>query len=225
MRLEGKVTKVEMFGAFIDVGLEQPGLVHISKIRTEPINKIEDAIQPGQTVEVWVQRVDANAGRLELTMIAPILMDWKDLKPGVRTKGRIVRLEPFGAFVEIGAERPGLVHVSEMSDEYVRNPGEVVKVGDEVDVAVLEVNRKKRQIRLTMKVVEIEEPQGDEEGAEASVTPMELALRQAMAGNAPESRPASRAGAVPRRARNAQEDIIARTLQGRVGSTSGEHKP
>jgi transcriptional accessory protein Tex/SPT6 len=176
-------------------------------------------------VEVWVQRVDANAGRLELTMIPPILMDWRDLKPGVRTKGKIVRLEPFGAFVEIGAERPGLVHVSEMSDEYVRNPGEIVKVGDEVDVAVLEVNRKKRQIRLTMKVVEVEEHEGDEEGAEASVTPMELALRQAMAGDAPASRPTSRPGAVPKRARNAQEDIIARTLQGRVGSTSGDPKP
>src|SRR3972149_2490559 len=122
MRLEGRVTKIGLFGVFVDVGLAQPGLVHISKIRNEPVNRIEDVVQPGQVVEVWVQRVDLNAGRLELTMIPPLLMGWQGPKPGVRLKGKVVRLEPFGAFVEIGAERPGLVHVSEMSDEYVRNP-------------------------------------------------------------------------------------------------------
>jgi len=222
MRLEGKVTKIEMFGVFVDVGLGQPGLVHISKIRNEPVNRIEDVVQPGQVVEVWVQRVDLNAGRLELTMIPPLLMEWKDLKPGVRLKGKVVRLEPFGAFVEIGAERPGLVHVSEMSDEYVRNPSEIARVGDEVDVAVVEVDRKKRQIRLTMKVTEAEMVEGEDEGEEASVTPMERALRQAMAESSPPGPAAARPAGTPRRSRDAQEDIIARTLQSRVKTSSGE---
>lgn len=222
MRLEGKVTKIEMFGVFVDVGLGQPGLVHISKIRNEPVNRIEDVVQPGQVVEVWVQRVDLNAGRLELTMIPPLLMEWKDLKPGVRLKGKVVRLEPFGAFVEIGAERPGLVHVSEMSDEYVRNPSEIARVGDEVDVAVVEVDRKKRQIRLTMKVTEAEMVEGEDEGEEASITPMERALRQAMAESSPPGPAAARPAGTPRRSRDAQEDIIARTLQSRVKTSSGE---
>lgn len=225
MRLEGKVTKIEMFGVFVDVGLGQPGLVHISKIRNEPVNRIEDVVQPGQVVEVWVQRVDLNAGRLELTMIPPLLMEWKDLKPGVRLKGKVVRLEPFGAFVEIGAERPGLVHVSEMSDEYVRNPSEIARVGDEVDVAVVEVDRKKRQIRLTMKVTEAEMVEGEDEGEEASITPMERALRQAMAESSPPGPAAARPAGTPRRSRDAQEDIIARTLQSRVKTSAGENKP
>jgi ribosomal protein S1 len=228
MRLEGKVTKIEMFGVFVDVGLEQPGLVHISKIRSEPVNKIEDVLQAGQDVDVWVQRVDANAGRLELTMIPPIQVEWKELKEGVRLKGKVVRIEPFGAFVEVGAERPGLVHVSEMSDEYVQNPAEVVKVGDQVEVAVVEVNRKKRQIRLTMKLSQAEVPGEEEETLEESMTPMARALRQAMAEE-PSAQPApSRSPLRPaptRRSRDDQEDIIARTLQGRVQASSTDRKP
>jgi ribosomal protein S1 len=224
MGLEGKVTKIELFGVFVDVGLDQPGLVHISQIRSEPLNRIEDVLQIGQSVEVWVKRVDVNAGRLELTMIPPIQMDWSDLKPGARVRGKVVRLEPFGAFVEIGAERPGLVHVSEMSDEYIRNPAEIAKIGDEVEVAVLEVNRKKRQIRLTMKIPEAEPAEDEEQSQEASVTPMEYALRRAMAEDAPPAPSPSRPSPV-RRPRHDQEDIIARTLQNRVRASSSERKP
>ena len=68
-------------------------------------------------------------------------------------KGKIVRLEKFGAFVEIGAERPGLVHISEMAHGYVKVPGDVVKEGDEVEAQVLEVNRRKKQIKLSMKAL------------------------------------------------------------------------
>ena len=65
-------------------------------------------------------------------------------------KGKVVRLETFGVFVEIGAERPGLIHISELSHAYVRTPGEVVREGDEVEAKVLEVNRRK-QIKLSIK--------------------------------------------------------------------------
>jgi ribosomal protein S1 len=225
MRLEGKVTKIEMFGVFVDVGLGQPGLVHISKIRNEPVNKIEDVVQQGQAVEVWVQRVDPVAGRLELTMIPPLLIEWKDLKPGLRLKGKVVRLEPFGAFVEIGAERPGLVHVSEMSDEYVRNVAEFAKVGDEIEVGVVDIDRKKRQIRLTMKLPEPTLAEADDEGEEAMITPMEHALRQAMAQGDSGGKGSPRSTGRPQRSRDAQEDIIARTLETRMKSSSGENRP
>ena len=65
-----------------------------------------------------------------------------------------MRLETYGAFIEIGAERPGLVHISEMAHGYVKTPQEVVKEGDEVDVMVLEIDRKKKQIRLSMKATQ-----------------------------------------------------------------------
>jgi len=151
-------------------------------------------------------------------------VEWKDRKPGVRLKGKIVRLEPFGAFVEIGTDRPGLVHVSEMSAEYVRDPGEIVKVGDEVDVAVVELNPKKRQIRLTMKVSEPEAPEEAQEAPEVSMTPMERALRQAMAEDTSSDRSTARPGPA-RPSRDDQEDIISRTLKSRMQASSSERKP
>src|SRR3990172_8023092 len=82
--LTGKVTRLELFGAFVDVGLEREGLVHISMLRREQVNRVEDVLQPAQTVEVWVHRVDPVSGRLELTMIQPLAYEGRNLKPGLR---------------------------------------------------------------------------------------------------------------------------------------------
>jgi ribosomal protein S1 len=222
--LTGKVTRLELFGAFVDVGLGHEGLVHISMLKREPVNRVEDVLQLGQTVEVWVHRVDPVGNRLELTMIQPLAYEWRELKPGVRARGRVVKIEPFGAFVDIGAERPGLVHVSEMSADYVSRPEDVVHVGDEIDVAVLDVDRKKRQIKLSMKAaaapVQVEEPEVEEPLA----TAMELALRKALQSEepAPPPRP-SPAPSRPRAAgRHQQEDILSRTLKQKVRTASDD---
>jgi predicted RNA-binding protein with RPS1 domain len=74
----------------------------------------------------------------------------------------VVRLEKFGAFVEIGAERPGLIHISEMAHGYVRQPSDVVNEGDEVEAQVIDVNRKKKQIKLSLKALQ-PEPVKEEE--------------------------------------------------------------
>lgn len=221
LKLEGRVTKIELFGAFIDVGVERDGLVHISRLKQGSVFRVDDVLEEGQEVEVWVHSVDANAGRLELTMIRPVLLKWKEIKEGKRLKGRVVRLENFGAFVEIGAERPGLIHVSEMSSEYVSNPADIVRVGDEVEVVVVEVDRKKRQIRLSMKEAFLEFEADEEEVEEETPTAMEFALRQALEGTdqedaEPESTPVEAAGS------NQQEleDILERTLKHRVQSSS-----
>ncbi len=221
MPLQGKVTKIEMFGAFVDVGLEVPGLVHLSMLRREPVNRVEEVIQPGQQVQVWVHRVDPVARRLELTMLPPLLVEWKDLKPGLSLRGKVVKLERFGAFVDVGAERPGLVHVSEMSRDYVPDPSQVVKVGDEVDVVVLDADRKKRQIRLSMKAAEMS-PVAEEEVEAPPPTPMELALRRALdRPQKPEPAAGGTTAPAPKR-RKTQEDILARTLGTRVRTGPSE---
>ena len=148
-KLTGKVVKTTLAGAVVDIGQSVPGILHISQIQTDPVKRIEDILQVGQTIDVWVRR--AKADRIELTMIEPVGLDWKDLKPEMKVRGKVVRLETYGAFVEIGAERPGLVHISEMAHGYVKTPQEVVKEGDEIDVVILEVDRKKKQIRLSIK--------------------------------------------------------------------------
>jgi small subunit ribosomal protein S1 len=220
--LEGTVTKVELFGAFVNIGAERDGLVHISNLRKERVNRVEDVVTAGQAVQVWVSKVDPASGRVELTMVRPVLLKWPDIKPGMRSEGTVVKVERFGAFVDIGAERPGLVHVSEMSNEYVANPAQIAKEGDKVTVTVLEVDRAKRQIRLTMKQVPEAVEAEPEEAPEAIPSAMEIALRRAMAGSesaepADATPAAEKPPAVKRKpTRRVQEDILARTLQQRI---------
>src|SRR6266498_2892681 len=153
-KLSGKVLKTTLAGALVDVGQTIPGVIHISQLSTEPINKVEDVVKEGQTVDVWIRRVKKD--RIELTMIQPLALEWKEIEPDMIVKGKVVRLEPYGAFVDIGAERPGMVHVSELAHGYVKTPNEIVKEGDEVEAKVLDVNRKKKQIKLSMKALEPE---------------------------------------------------------------------
>jgi len=164
-RLTGKVVKTTLAGALLDIGMDIPGIVHISQMSETPVKRVEDVLQVGQELPVWVRK--AKADRVELTMIEPLGVDWRELKPEMTFKGKVIRLETYGAFVEIGAERPGLVHISEMAHGYVKTPGDVVKEGDEVDVMVLDIDRKKKQIRLSMKATQ----PAPEEKAERSERP------------------------------------------------------
>lgn len=163
-RLTGKVIKTTLAGALLDIGSNLPGILHISQMGETPVKRVEDVLQVGQEVTVWVRKVKSD--RVELTMVEPIGLEWREIKPEMVVKGKVARLETYGAFVEIGAERPGLVHISEMSHGYVKTPGDVVKEGDEVEVMVLDVDRKKKQIRLSMKAV-LPPPEEKEEKAEA----------------------------------------------------------
>jgi small subunit ribosomal protein S1 len=153
-KLSGKIVKTSLAGALVDLGLPLPGVLHISQLQAEPVNKVEDVVREGQVVDVWVRRVRKD--RIELTMIRPLALDWNDLQPEMVVKGKVVRLEPYGAFVDIGAERPGMIHISELARGYVKSAGDVVKEGDEIEAKILNVDRKKRQIRLSMKALQPE---------------------------------------------------------------------
>ncbi|MFP3853454.1 MAG: S1 RNA-binding domain-containing protein [Anaerolineales bacterium] len=222
-KLEGKVTRTELYGAFVDIGAEKEGLVHISMLKKGNVKRVEDVVEVGDEVQVWVHRVDPEAGRLELTMVQPVELKWDDIKPGMILQGKVVRLESFGAFVDVGAERPGLVHISELSNDYVKNTGDVVSVGDQVEVKVLDVDRKKRQIRLSMKMGEetIEAYEQDEPEEELP-TAMELALRQAMEQSEKAAAASENGGQVGKKHRDEQEDILSRTLQHRVQTKSSK---
>ena len=147
--LKAKVIKTTIAGAIVDIGQKVPGVIHISQLQKDTVNRVEDIVKVGQEVDVWVRRVHDD--RVELTMVEPLTLEWRELKPDMLVKGKVSRLETYGAFIEIGAERPGLVHVSEISHDYVKNPSEVLKEGDEVEAKVLDVDRRKKQIRLSIK--------------------------------------------------------------------------
>jgi len=170
-KFTGTVKKITLAGALVDIGQEIPGVIHISQIQKEPVNKIEDVLQEGQSVEVWVRRVRND--RVELTMIEPLGYEWKELKPETIVKGKVVRIESYGAFVDFGAERPGMIHVSELAHGFVKTPGDVIKVDDEIEAMILDVDRRKKQIRLSIKAItpkpedqdiEIEMPRPDRKG-------------------------------------------------------------
>jgi transcriptional accessory protein Tex/SPT6 len=119
-----------------------------------------------------------------------------------------VRVERYGAFVDIGAERPGLLHVREMG-QYVRNPADFVKVGEPIEVKILKLDRRKRQIDLTMNVET--ENEEDEESDEPLMSAMEIAYRQAQSTN--RSRRERERQAKRKSSRDDFDDIYRRTLQ------------
>jgi ribosomal protein S1 len=236
-QLTGTVLKTTLAGAVVDIGLEVPGVIHISQLQEEPTNRVEDVVKIGQTVEVWIKRVDPKKKRIDLTMIQPLDLEWREITKGMNVKGKVTKLEKYGAFVDIGAERPGLVHISEMTHGYIKSPSDVVKEGDEIDVQVLEVNRRKKQIKLSMKaleekpdvltkvtqqVKEKEREKDKEKKEEESVkeepvpTAMEMALREAM------ERSKTKGGVSKSKARRRPSDkdelekMLNRTLQHKV---------
>lgn len=225
----GTVLKTTLAGAIVDIGLDTPGVVHISQLQEQPTNRVEDVVKVGQTVDVWVRRVDAKKGRIELTMVKPLDLEWREISKGMVVKGKVTRLEKFGAFVEIGAERPGLVHISEMTHDYIKTPGDIVKEGDEVEVQVLEVNRRKRQIKLSMKALEEKpmkvakavqqqkETSGEPPKNEPVPTAMEVALREAMERNkAQDEEEKGKSKRKPSSSNDEMEKILSRTLQHKV---------
>src|SRR3972149_6099499 len=147
-RLSGKILKTTLAGALVDIGQNIPGVIHISQLQKDAVNKVEDVVKEGQTVDVWVRRVKKD--RVELTMVEPLGLEWKEIQPDMIVKGKVVRLETYGAFGGFGAERPGLIHISELSRGYVNTASEVLKEGQEIEAKILDVDRRKRQIRLSM---------------------------------------------------------------------------
>ena len=165
-------------------------------------------VKVGDKVSVWVQSVDPETGRIALTMVKPPKVEWRELETGRVFEGKVVRLEPYGAFVDIGAERPGLLHVRQMG-AYVRRPEEVVRIGQTIEVEVRSVDRRRRQIDLALHT----EDQADvaavsEEEEEPSLSPMEIAFMQAQAQAQMERRrPARGDRSRRRRARDDDDDL------------------
>ncbi len=184
--VRGKVVKIELYGAFVDIGVGTDGLLHISQISTERIKNVNDKLSVGDEITVWVRQVDVEQKRIDLTMIKPSALDWSEIAVGQKLTGKVIRIEKFGAFIDIGAERPGMVHVSELSNSYINSPQDVVKIGQEIEVKVIKVSSKKKQIDLSVKALEekIEIPKHIEDDVDLNKLPtaMELALRSAMDG-------------------------------------------
>lgn len=213
MRLEGVVKTNEIFGVLVDVGVDYDGLVHISEINKHNNEVDKQNLDVGQKITVWVKKTDENSGQISLTLKEPLALEWNDLKSGETYVGNVTRLERFGAFVDIGAERPGLVHIREITMGRLEHPEEILTIGEEVEVQLLGINKKKRQINLSMRTLE-QKFMDSEDDEDPVPTAMELALRAAMDPDESELKQDKRLKH-NRGSRSTQEDILRRTLEGR----------
>jgi len=153
--IEGAISSLAPFGAFVDIGVGKDGLVHISELAEGRVDRPEDAVQVGERYNFKVLEVDPEGRRISLSLRrAQRTQRLQQLEPGTQMDGTVSGLAPFGAFVDVGVGRDGLVHISELSSERVNSVEDIVKVGDKVQVKVIEVDPSSKRISLTMRVDE-----------------------------------------------------------------------
>jgi predicted RNA-binding protein with RPS1 domain len=151
--VEGTVTGLAPFGVFVDIGVGKDGLVHVSELAEGRVEKAEDVVQIGQTYTFKVLEVDAEGARISLSLRrAQRGQKLQQLEKGQILEGTISGLAPFGAFVDIGVGRDGLVHISELSNTRVARVEDAVKVGDKVQVRVLDVDPQSKRISLSLRL-------------------------------------------------------------------------
>jgi len=164
-KYKGTVVSTASFGAFVEFGAEKNGLVHISQLQDGFVEDVSAVVQSGDEVDVWVKSVDSYAGKIALTMVESKLSGgggrpradftvFQDVPFGEKLKGTVKSIQQFGAFVEVqvdGQVASGLVHVSQMSDDFVDDPWSVVSEGQEVEVTIRDVDVDAGKMSLSMK--------------------------------------------------------------------------
>ncbi len=155
-RRKGVVSSIVNFGAFVDLG-GVDGLVHVSELSWKHVDHPSEVVAVGQEVEVEVLDVDLERERVSLSLKATQEDPWKEFErkyqAGEIIAGQVTKLVPFGAFVRVAPGIEGLVHISELSDSHVESPEQILTVGDEVRVKVIEVDVSRRRISLSMRQV------------------------------------------------------------------------
>lgn len=169
--VEGTISGLAPFGAFVDIGVGKDGLVHVSELSTTRVEKPEDAVSVGEKYTFRILEVDPEGTRISLSL-RRASEDYQErprgrrrereinlegIEPGTVLEGTISGLAPFGAFVDVGAGRDGLVHISELGEGRIAKVEDAVKVGDKVTVRVLGVDPESKRISLSLRLEPREE--------------------------------------------------------------------
>ena len=152
--ISGAVSRITDFGVFVDLG-NIDGLIHISELSWTRVKHPSEVVKVGDIVEVYVITVDKDKERISLSLKKTISEPWENIEDRIHAgdiiEGKIVRLAPFGAFVEVESGVDGLVHISQVSDKRVNKLEDVLNVGDMVKVKVLELNITDKKLSLSIK--------------------------------------------------------------------------
>ena len=175
--ITGRVRNLTDFGAFVEVGEGIDGLIHISDMSwTERVEHPSEVLQKGEQVEVAVLSVDAERQRLSLGLkqLGPNVWDnyAEEHQQGEVVQGKVTKLTNFGAFLDLGGGIEGLVHVSEISDQHIKDPADEFEVGDSLKVKILKIDTETKKISLSAKGLEASAGKGDPE-PEAPEAPAE----------------------------------------------------
>jgi ribosomal protein S1 len=190
MKLKGRVKHIALEGAVIDLGLEKDGLLHISQLGKENVKNVTDVLTQDAEVDVYILAFDPQTRRIDLTLVEQAPVSWSDLKVDQVVKGVVEKIDKQRVFVNIGAEQLASIHVSELAQNFVKDPADVVQVGQEVEALVIEVNRRKKRIDLSLKrlqegakSVQAQETYEDEDDGAQALSAFEYAFQRAMAQN------------------------------------------
>jgi len=179
--VRGKVTRIEKFGAFVEIAKGVEGLVHVSNLSRQRVEDPNDVVKIGQDVEAFVLEIKEGGKRIGLSLKALEPDPWDEVNDryheGAIVEGKVVRLMDFGAFVELEPGIDGLIHVSQLSRERVNRVKDAVKIGEELAVRVLSVDAVAQRISLT-RLDEHGALLGSEEAADAG------AVREVLEGTA-----------------------------------------
>jgi small subunit ribosomal protein S1 len=156
-RRRGVVSSIVNFGAFVDIGGGVDGLVHVSELSWRHVDHPSEVASVGEEVDVEVLDVDLERERVSLSLKATQEDPWREFErkhaTGEVLTGTVTKLVPFGAFVRVGEGIEGLVHISELSEQHVESPEQIVQVDEQVRVKVVDVDTARRRISLSMRRV------------------------------------------------------------------------
>jgi 4-hydroxy-3-methylbut-2-enyl diphosphate reductase len=185
--VEGKVMRFTDYGAFVDIG-GVDGLLHISEISWGKLKHPEEILKIGDIINVKILSLNEEKGKISLglkqTQPEPWTLVGDKYKVGDVLEGKVVQIKEYGAFVELEAGLDGLVHISEIANKRVENVFDELKIGETVNVRIMEIDPDKRRISLSIKATLPEEEQAEEAAEEAAEAPAEEPVAEAPAEEA-----------------------------------------
>lgn len=177
-KITGTVSRLTDFGAFVDLG-GVDGLIHISEMSWGRISNPKEVLKEGQEVEVFVLDVDKEKGKISLSLKDADKNPWKlaaeKYVVGSIVEGKVVRMVPFGAFIELEPGVDGLVHISQIANKHVVKPEDELQTGEIIKVKVLEVNPEQKKISLSKRQADAPVEEAPAEEAPAAEAPVEEA--------------------------------------------------